>query len=168
MKKIFILLLSALILFTSCSASRVTDKPEDSELDFWITENVGGVDFSEYTENPGWFGAREYYGKGYSLEDEEYVSYLITAYPDHSSGGSFVTVITVTDPDIAIVGKLNCASGLNSWDKELKDMGFKQDELSTVSGLWKSGKITVRIDQTDGKSIFKISAEVTNVFGIQF
>ncbi len=168
MKKFIVFLLLPIILLTSCAASNIKKRPDGCELEFWITDDVGEIDLSDHNENYGWFGAREYYGLGYEAGDEEYVSYLITAYPDYSSGGSYVTEITVTDPDVKIMGGLSCDSGLNSWDKVLKDMGFSQKELSTVSGRWESGKFTVRIENIDGKSTFRIKAEVTNRLNIVF
>ncbi len=167
MKKFVLFLLLPIILLTSCAASNIKKRPEDTELEFWITEDVGEVDLSDHNVNYG-FGAREYYGLGYEVGDEKYVSYIITAYPDYSSGGSYVTGIIVTDPDVKIMGELTCNSSLNSWDKVLKDMGFSQKELSTVSGRWESGKFTVRIENIDGKSTFRIKAEVTNRLNIVF
>ena len=40
-------------------------KPSDTNLAFWITQDVSRIDFSHYEEITGWFGARQYYGHGY-------------------------------------------------------------------------------------------------------
>lgn len=39
--------------------------PADTNLEFWIGQNVADVNWSEYDEIYGWFGANEYLGKGY-------------------------------------------------------------------------------------------------------
>lgn len=89
------------------------ERPEDTNLEFWIGQDMADVDFSSHDEVYGWFGAREYLGKGYQMlpgEDGEqqypqhYVSYLIGAFPDESDGGSFVTRIKITDPNVTLYG----------------------------------------------------------------
>ena len=37
----------------------------DTNLEFWICDNVETVDFSDYQEKFGLMGGREYYGSGY-------------------------------------------------------------------------------------------------------
>ncbi len=167
MKKFIVFLLLPIILLTSCSANKVTKRPENTELEFWITEDVGEVDFSNHNVNYG-FGVREYYGLGYEVGDEEYVSYHITAYPDYANGGSFVTRIEVTDPNVKIIGGLTCKSETNLWNKVLTERGFENKELSTTHGVWESGKFMIRISQNDGKCSFMMSAEVTNRLNIVF
>lgn len=136
MKKIIICVLIFVLLLSSCgSQSGIESKPEGTSLEFWITEDVGEVDFSDYEINPGWFGAEEYYGCGYCADDEAFVTYLITAYPDYSCGGSFVTRIKVTDPKVIIMNGLTCASSVNAWSTTLTKMGFKESECSTTHGV---------------------------------
>ena len=97
MKKWIALLLSifTLILFVGCSSTTL-EKPE-TNLEFWIAENVDGVDFSAYQEKHryGYMGpGRLYYGTDYAptvdeegrqVDPEIYVIYNVSPYPDHSS-----------------------------------------------------------------------------------
>lgn len=95
MKKqvIIIVLFIFVSLLSSCSKSAHHKKPINTNLEFWITEDVSDFDFSNYTENYGLFGGREYYGTGYVptfIDDDmqdplECVLYTITSYPDYSS-----------------------------------------------------------------------------------
>lgn len=115
MKKILTVLILTSMVFLSACSSKGPEKPSDCALDFWIAENVENIDFSEYEEIYGWFGAREFLGKGYhtiinedgeSVKPDHYVSYVITAYPDYSSGGQYVTEIVITDPNVQMYGLL--------------------------------------------------------------
>ena len=44
-----------LFCFSGCGAKTI-DKPTDTNLEFWITEDVTDFDFSNYYSVPGWFG----------------------------------------------------------------------------------------------------------------
>ena len=114
MKKIiclFLLLATLSVSFTGCV--RVVDKPTDTNLEFWITENVTDYDFSEYTYVPDW-GIGSYYGKdyspvavtveGYPVAPEHCVFYTVSSYPDESSKGKHITRIEITDPAVTFYG----------------------------------------------------------------
>ena len=120
----------------------------------------------------GWFGARQYYGKGYAptvdeegntVPPEHYVTYLITAYPDYADGGQYVTQIEVTDPEVRVKGLT-----VNSTFEEFKDiflaLGFKVTNGETAYVAEKDN-ITYRL--TEDKMIL-ITATVTNRDGIVF
>ena len=69
MKKTITLLLCIFVLLTlsGCSSNKLK-KPE-TNLEFWIGENVDDVDFSKYQEHYryGFMGiGRQYYGTGYT------------------------------------------------------------------------------------------------------
>ncbi len=109
--------IAVVILFLLCAvcgviifANRTPHRP-DTDLEFWICDNVDDFDFSGYQPRFGLMGGREYYGTGYSpgtdengqqTDPEHCVIYTVTAYPDYSSGQSHITGITVTDPAVAI------------------------------------------------------------------
>lgn len=157
--------------------------PKNTSLEFWITEDVEGHDWSDHDEITGWFGAREFLGSGYKkIEDEDgtdqrpkhYVSYVISAWPDYADGGAFVTDITVTDPAVTIYG-LTIASTYEEFDAVFEPLGY---ELS-----WSDGAIKTRVATKDGIAfrltravdgnpdvvpVFRISAKVTNREGIVF
>ncbi len=146
-------------------------KPQDTQLEFWITEDVASVDFSAYSINPGWMGATEYYGKGYVDGDTEYVSYLVSAYPDYADGGSFVTRITVTDPEIEILGGLTASSSMDDWYVALRTLGFemcentdKLDEETEYKKEWSSSdnKVNVTLTKRGNEYLWCISVVVTN------
>ncbi|MBQ8413718.1 MAG: hypothetical protein IJX58_00540 [Clostridia bacterium] len=73
MKKIATLLLCIVVLLTlvGCSSKKL-EKPE-TNLEFWIGENVDDVDFSNYQMKYGMFGGNMYYGTGYvpTLDENE-------------------------------------------------------------------------------------------------
>ena len=172
MKRLFILVFALLLVLSSCGTSKSPPKGE-TDLEFWIAENVDDVDFSEYEPKYGLMGGREYYGSGYvPITDENgerkdpahCVVYTITSYPDYSSGKSHITRITITDPNVKVYGLT-----LNSSKDEIKSTmvsnGFKLKEYANSNGLmFEKGKFSIRFSE---KSI-SISANVTNILGIQF
>ncbi len=202
-KAIFIifLILSAALVFASCSDGAKTDGaaekesatepveteepfftiPDGTELEFWLTEDVGKVDFSGYDEVSGWFGAHEYLGNGYKcVKDEDgnndrpdvYVSYLVTAYPDYADGGRFVTSITVADPNVRFCG-LTTGSSLDEFAEKLGGYGFECEKTkymiseSEEGGMLiaRKGKITLQF--RPGESVF-VRVNVENRNGIVF
>lgn len=148
--------------------------PEDCPLEFWITENVEGVDWSGHDELAV-FGAQEYLGLGYrALTDEGgwnprapdvSVSYTVTPYPDYSSGGQFVTLIRITDPAVAVYG-LTVNSSLEEWDAVMREMGYKVSRVENISTRHQADKDGFFFIYGDG--IIFISAEVSNEQGIVF
>ena len=149
-------------------------RPEDGTLEFWITENVDGVDWSGHDEVSGWFGAWEYLGKGYhTVKDEAgemdvrpdiYVTYVITRYPDYSSDTSAVTEIRITDPTVTLYG-LSVNSSLEEWDTVMREMGYEITSSSNGVAHWaeKDG-----FHFAYGGGMIRIRAEVTNEQGIVF
>ncbi len=156
----------------------IYEKPTDTELEFWITEDAGEADFSAHAINPDWMGATEYYGLGYADGDDEYVSYLVSAYPDYADGGEYVTQITVTDPEVNIMSGLTAASSPDEWEAALTALGCTRDEDEEKLGegteyklCWSSedGKIVFTLAKyTDGSAIWSAYAYVSNRNGIVF
>ncbi len=174
MKKILTVLILTSMVFLSTCSSKGPEKPSDCALDFWIAENVENIDFSEYEEIYGWFGAREFLGKGYhtvinedgeSVKPDHYVSYVITAYPDYSSGGQYVTEIVITDPNVQMYG-LFVTSSIEEFDSLFENMGYHIEEVGNTGMYHKAVK--EKIAFTYGGGIVRITAEVTNRFGIQY
>ena len=161
----------------------VGEMPENTSLEFWITEDVKDRDWTGHDEIYGWMGAREFLGSGYKKNEdptgsnqhpEHYVSYVITAWPDYADGGEFVTDITVTDPAVMVYG-LTIESTYEEFDAVFEQLGY---ELS-----WSEGAIKTRVATKDGITFrltravednsdvvpqIRISAEVTNREGIVF
>lgn len=161
----------------------VGEKPENTSLEFWITEDVKDYDWTGHDEIYGWMGAREFLGSGYKKNEdpngaeqhpEHYVGYAISAWPDYADGGQFVTAITITDPAVTVYG-LTIASTYEEFDAVFEPLGY---ELS-----WSEGAIETRIATKDGITfrltravednpdvvpVFRISAEISNREGIVF
>ncbi len=70
----------------------IPSKPSDTELEFWIVENVDGINWAGHDTPYELYGGDAYLGKSYPLElsDEgmqipkEYVIYTVTSWPDYS------------------------------------------------------------------------------------
>lgn len=176
---IIVVLFVVLLLCAGCY-NNVPAKPVDSTLEFWIAEDVSSVDFSEYHEILGWFGAREFYGKGYApvdyvdqdgnvyWGDPQYcVKYVVGAYPDESSGGQFITQITITDPNVTIYG-ITCNSSFAEFDVALRQVGYSIEETSTVSLSAALGKVSIALTKTDDFNQIFIRVQVTNKTGIVY
>lgn len=156
-------------------------EPEDTTLEFWITENVKNVDFSQHNEIYGWMGAREFYGKGYSstkdedgndVKPEHYVTYLITAYPDYADGGEYVTRIDITDPSVSMYG-LTVNSTIEEYDAVFRKMGYvisvEERGVNMIFTATRAGITFELCIRHDGSSrMLTIRAEVTNREGIVF
>ena len=166
--------------YEKAPVSAYAPKAENTTLEFWITENVEGVDFSQHNEIYGWMGAREFYGKGYSsVKDEDgntvkpthYVTYLITAYPDHADGGRYVTRIEISDPEVAVYG-LTVNSTIEEYEAVFRKMGYvisvEEYGESTVFSATKFDTITfeLRINSNESTPVLTIRARVTNREGI--
>jgi hypothetical protein len=146
------------------------ERPEDTDLEFWIGQDVADVDFSAHDEVYGWFGAREYLGKDYQmLTDEtgeqqypqEYVSYLVGAFPDESDGGSFVTCIEIRDTNVQVYG-LTILSAGEEFESVFRSMAYSVEESN---GTWTARKNGVTFTFRQGEYLM-IRALVTNYWGI--
>ena len=166
MKKFIILIISAILLLSSC-----TSHPIESEhdLEFWITQNVDDFDFSSYQQKYGIMGGWEYYGTGYvptldengqQVDPEHCVIYTVTNYPDYSSNSLHITRITITDPAVKVYG-LSMTSTHEDIRSTMTAEGFTVTESGTAL---KAEKDNLRF--TFSKDAITISAEVTNLFGI--
>ncbi len=150
-------------------------KPTDSELAFWITEDVARVDFSSYHSKSYLLGAVEYTPASYEEGASGRVAYLVSAYPDYADGGKFVTRIFVSDTKVKVLGGLTVASTVEEWDKALTKLRFERqavaetlDKDTEYKELWKSGdgKLTVTLKKgAEGYGIY-IQASVTNREGL--
>ncbi len=149
--------------------------PADSELEFWVTDPASREDFAGHYEVDGWFGAREFYGEGYGEGDAEYVSYLISSYPDALDMGSYVTTIEVTDPYIVIMNGLTASSSPEEWDAALSALGFvnKTEDYGENPAVeyreeWISeeGEVSVYLSKINGKYEWRIRTFGENRGGI--
>lgn len=162
---------------------QIPDKPEDAVLEFWITENVEGVNWDKYKEVHPLYGAKEYFGKGYerALQDNgekqsPYVSYLITAYPDYVDGGEYVTEIEITDPTVTVYG-LTINSPFEEFDSLFQGKGYEihitenrywQEHQAVKNGITFSLKTGIFNVEDREEKVFTISAVVSNREGICF
>ena len=166
MKKLIILLISAIILLSSCTSHPI--EPEH-DLEFWITQNVDDFDFSSYQPKYGIMGGWEYYGTGYvptldengqQVDPEHCIIYTVTNYPDYSSNSRHITRITITDPAVKVYG-LSMTSTHEEIRSTMTAEGFTVTESGTAL---KAEKDNLRFTFSNDAII--VSAEVTNHFGI--
>ena len=166
MKKFIILLISAILLLSSCTSTPI--EPEH-DLEFWITQDVDDFDFSSYQPKYGIMGGWEYYGTGYGptldedgqqIDPEHCVIYTVTNYPDYSSNSLCITRITITDPVVKVYG-LSMTSTHEEIRSTMTAAGFTVTESGTAL---KAEKDNLRF--TFSKDAIIVSAEVTNLFGI--
>ncbi len=180
--------LAVLLLLSSCAAqdkSAAKRINAASDFEFELLENVKEHDFGGYGAVYG-FGVTKYYGTGYELTKDkngetvangEYISYEVTAWPDESDGGKFVTAIYCTDMDVRVLG-LTLENSLDEFSKALSDMGFKMEESKEygTDGIIKEytaikaekGGISVYICDYGESKTLSIRADVSNRFGIMY
>lgn len=137
MKKIALFFPIIPLLLSGCSLNKFLKRPDDTNLEFWITESWSSEDFKNKgcTYLPGWFGAEEYLGSAYELiEDEEghkevpdiHVKYLRSGYPDARDSWK-VTHIEITDPTIVVYG-LSMNSSKEEVKNRMKELKFKEND----------------------------------------
>lgn len=171
-----LLLINCMFAFTGCSDDKVLTKPEDTTLEFWVVQDVSNVDFREYYKVPYVFGADVYYGKGYLpadiiegsevIQPEHCIVYTVTAYPDYSSGGQFVTRIAITDPQISIYG-ITCNSTLQDFDKTFENLDCSIQDKGLLH-IATYGKVKVALASYEELKELTVWVEVTNKQGIVF
>lgn len=201
MKKMFILLFVMILIFSSyaCDNSQfsnddnqqiqVSDSQQsqdyndnrtenherpnhDTNLEFWIGENVDNVDFSIYQEKYGMFGGHEYYGTGYIPTFDEYdqpidpehcVLYTVTSYPDYSDKEQHITSIYITDPNIEFYG-INLTASFEYFERIMIEQGFIITGSNENHRTAEKGKISITIT----KEWVRIRVEIENKYGMIF
>lgn len=144
----------------------------NTNLEFWIAENVDSVDFSKLQEKYGMFGGREYYGTGYvptidgegqQVDPKYCVIYTVTSYPDYSDKEQHVTGIYITDPDVEFYGiTLSCS--FEEFTELIQLQGYEITETGDNYVKAQMGKVWI----TFTTEWIRIGVEVTNNEGIIF
>ena len=140
-KTAFIFISIIPLLLSGCSLDKFLKRPDDTNLEFWITESWSSEDFTNKgcTYLPGWFGAEEYLDSRYEpikaieengyerlLVPEVHVTYLRAGYPDARDSWK-VTHIEITDPTIIVYG-LSMNSSKEEIKNRMKELKFKENE----------------------------------------
>ena len=144
----------------------------NTNLEFWIAENVDTVDFSKLQEKYGMFGGREYYGTDYvptidengqQVDPEYCVIYTVTSYPDYSDKEQHITGIYITDPNVEFYGiTLSCS--FEEFTELIQLQGYKITESSEKTVSARYGEVWI----TFTAEWIRIGVEVTNDQGIIF
>lgn len=184
MKRIFSLIVCFLLLLCLSACSALDESTAEkinaaSNFEFDLLENVEDYDFGGYGAVYG-FGVTKYYGTGYELTEDkngetaavgEYVSYDVTAWPDESDGGRFITSIYCTDMDVRVLG-LTLENSLDEFSSVLSDMGFdveKSDPYGACGAIRaQKGGICVYICDYGQNKTFSVSADVSNRLDLQY
>ena len=144
----------------------------ETNLEFWIAENVHKFDFSGYQERYGLFGGTDYYGTGYvptissdgqQIDPKHCVIYTVTSYPDYADLEKHVTAIEITDPAVYFYG-ISLDSSFEEFDDALTRQGFTITSAGKVKHTAKKGKCSI----TMTKDYIRIMVEVENRTGIIF
>ena len=171
MKKIALTLFS-LLAFTlpSCGGngnSKYLDRPEDTNLEFWITQKVSSEDLKANgcTYLPGWEGANEYLDSRYqpvkgegnmSTAPDVAVTYLLTGYPDILDDQT-VTTIQITDPEIVVYG-LTMSSTNQEIEKRMNQLNASKGNegcytLKKAAFYFSSNRITISVPVTNKRHV---------------
>ena len=179
MKKLIALFLVA-VMSLSClvgcngddqDKSYVLPRPE-TNLEFWIGENVDNVDFSKYEFKSGMMGGDQYYGTGYvptidehrqQIDPDHCVIYTVTSFPDYADEAQHVTHIHITDPGVEFYG-ISLNSTFEEFEAVMKAQGFTVTSPNGNFLLAQKGKYIIGFNNT----FINILVEVENREGIEF
>lgn len=188
--------LAACFLFAACSgidkAAQIALEEAlktETDLEFFILDDVADADFSAFQEIYGGFGASQYAPKRYGISEsgiiseqqipEQCVVYTVSAWPDHADGGAFVTDITITDPKVRLFG-LTVDSTAEEFTQKCELLGYKKAEKQSEAdqaarGIKeyacvesKDGKYSIVLEKTSERSTIRINAPVGNRNNIIF
>lgn len=133
--------------------NKIPERPQDTDLEFWIGEDVSEVDFSEYERVTSLMSRNHYLGKDYSFASNQHgtVSYAVDKYPDDEDGKDCVTLIVIDDASVTLYG-INCNSTFAQFDKAMKANGYEV-EISTpqqnqTAHIARLGKVYVTLSVT--------------------
>ena len=141
---------------------------KNTTFELHFLEDVSKKDLSFLVDDIGWFGASGYYNSGYKEGDKHYVHYLVTAYPDYADGGSYVTRIICTDPNVTFFDGCtveDCSKLFLYLSGEGFEIVNSGDSPSSVTCATK-GAVSITHDSISKKIIFSYS--VSNRDGIVF
>ena len=182
-----ILLIAVLcVCFASCQ--RNVDKPEGTNLEYWLGDYNSQADLEKAgcTYVTRGFGNVTLLGSSYTLEYNEngkikgsFVLYQLSGYPDHTDKYA-ITRIYINDPEVNIYG-LTINSTEEEFEKILKKNGFSKKtqqvnkinfETNEIDGTFTSthyrkNKVRIELHESDygeGKEIF-IMVGTTNKTG---
>ena len=161
------LLLAICMMLGSCATSEGGDntyanfkpeKPDDTELEFWVGDDVSSYDFSDYEMIENDIGFDIYYGKGYSSKDaDNYVKYVI-------SSGKVVSIV-ITDPDVDVWG-ISTETSKYDFVDYFEFNGYRVEELAYSADeytYWYSatkGRFSVKYKRGDGDIEIRIVYDI--------
>lgn len=142
--------LAACVLFTACKsgygkAAQIALEEAlktETDLEFFILDDVSSADLSDFQEIYGGFGARQYAPKRYGIASEgsipqeipeHRVLFTVSAWPDYADGGKFVTDINITDPKVRVFG-LTTESTAEEFLRKCTSLGYERVERRDDSG----------------------------------
>ena len=138
------------------------DRPADTNLEFWITEDVSDINFyANYASGGEVFGMVFFCGMGYTADMEEKVVYGLTPYPDHADRNLYITRIEITDPNITIYG-LTINSDWETVKQVLTEQEFTIIEKTLI--IAQKGRLTIYFEENR----ILMFVDVTNNQGIIF
>ena len=157
MKKIFILMITALLLLSLCGCKNTDkwflDRPSDTDLSLWITDEVSEAVFSEYTPTAySTLGGNVVYEKGYTsvltssgerADPEHCVKYRVD---QHENGKRYVTLVSVTDPNVRVYG-LTVESTLAEFDTAMEAAGFTVTAVDENLHIAKRYNVEIEFDR---------------------
>lgn len=160
---------AALIVFLRQDADiYIPPRPEDRLLEYWICQDVADVDWTGHACLPG-FGVYTYLGEGYRPDRQgewppARVTYEVTAWPDYSDGGSFVTRIFITDPAVSVYG-LTVNSDFPQFRRVMESKGYTVEAVNENTVRAARGGFIFSL--TPGE-LLAVRAHVTNHRGLVF
>ena len=127
---LLLLLCTLTLIFSSCARDKI-DKPEDTNLEYWLLDKPNKKEWTELS-NSHWLDDNHYLAKGYDpiidengnrSAPEQSVIYTVSRYPLIYLGIKKITHIKITDPSVYVWG-LTVNSTREEVEKVMTGLGF--------------------------------------------
>lgn len=159
---LILLLCTVTLMFSSCGSEKI-EKPEDTNLEYWLLDKLDTDSCTElYTTSSYYIGTflpKEYKAtideNGNLVAPSQVVTYTLLNYPYTDFGAPKISRIDITDPNVYVWGLT-----INSTRKEIistmKDRGFEiYDDRPGISITFRlPNEDTLEIHFMHGKSIY--------------
>ena len=164
---LILLLFTLSLMFTSCGNYVKIEKPEDTNLEYWLLDKPNKKEWTELP-NSHWLDDKNYLDARYEAvidengnltSPEQYIIYMVGNYPLYDAGVKRITNIRITDPSVYIWG-LTINSSRDEVKSTMQKNGFSIHYDGENQFTGKNGHYTFVIEYN---RIIEIRYDMTSI-----